>query len=266
VLGTKLCRSAGLAVGGAALLAGCSSAAAPSASPPQTTPAAQVSPAGSSPPVCPNPDGGTCVGPLTAGQTYRTATFQPAITYTVPAAGWSNLEDLSGNFLLVPPGNNLAGVNAGTSDYIGVYTAITPATLDQLPSCAFGPPPGLAGTPAAMATWFERQRPLAATLPQPVTVGGLHGLVLDLKLRPQAKMQTCIDDLTGKRLHMYPLITGLFHSELEHTLVPRLTLRLYLLTSGHHVLGIEVDDIPNAPGRLQTLSAEVNRLQFAAGS
>jgi hypothetical protein len=32
-------------------------------------------------------------------------------------------EDLPGNFLLVPPGSTLDGVNAGTSDDVGVYQA-----------------------------------------------------------------------------------------------------------------------------------------------
>lgn len=74
------------------------------------------------PPVCPNPEGHACLGPIAAG-TYSTSVFRPQITYTVPA-GWSNLEDTPGNFLLVPPGFDLPGVNRGTSDFIGIYASV----------------------------------------------------------------------------------------------------------------------------------------------
>jgi hypothetical protein len=53
--------------------------------------------------------------------TYDTVLFQPSLAYTV-AAGWANFEDEPGNFLLVPPNGDLGGANAGTSDFIGVYT------------------------------------------------------------------------------------------------------------------------------------------------
>ncbi len=56
---------------------------------------------------------------------YTTTMFEPTLTYSVPE-GWSNMEDLPGNFLLLPPGSTLEGVNAGTSDYLGVYTSVVP--------------------------------------------------------------------------------------------------------------------------------------------
>ena len=59
-------------------------------------------------PACPNGEGGACLGRLSAG-TYRTTVFSPGITYRVPK-GWQNLEDTPGNFLLVPPGQELEGV------------------------------------------------------------------------------------------------------------------------------------------------------------
>src|SRR5581483_11486337 len=75
---------------------------------------------------CPNPDDGMgterCLGTVTAG-TYTTQMFGPRLTYTVPD-GWQNLEDLEGNFLLVPPRSKLAGVDATTTDFVGVYTSV----------------------------------------------------------------------------------------------------------------------------------------------
>src|SRR3954452_11133974 len=74
---------------------------------------------------CPNPEvglGNECLGPVAAG-TYTTQLFSPTLTYTVPD-GWANLEDTAGNFLLLPPGSELTGVNTGASDYPGVYTYV----------------------------------------------------------------------------------------------------------------------------------------------
>jgi hypothetical protein len=68
---------------------------------------------------CPNPEGQQCLGKLTPG-TYKTVVFSPTITYTVPK-GWRNFEDTPGNFLLVPSRGDLPGVNAGTSDFVGIY-------------------------------------------------------------------------------------------------------------------------------------------------
>ena len=66
---------------------------------------------------CPDPGVGgvnTCLGSLQAG-TYQTSSFHPPLSYTVPA-GWDNEEDLPGNFLVLPPGSTIGGVNLGTSD------------------------------------------------------------------------------------------------------------------------------------------------------
>ena len=97
---------------------------------------------------CPNPEGGECLGPLTGG-TYATVEFQPGVTYTVPD-GWANYEDLPGNFLLAPPSGTLEGVNAGTSDYIGLYDGTAPASAncDEVP-CSWAS----RQTPEAMADW-----------------------------------------------------------------------------------------------------------------
>ncbi len=66
---------------------------------------------------CPNPHGGSCLGNLDPG-TYSTSVFDPKITYTVPA-GWTNFEDLPGNFWLFQQqdarkGNSAAATSAST--------------------------------------------------------------------------------------------------------------------------------------------------------
>lgn len=119
------------------LLAGCgSSGDAPTA-------AGSAAPSAAASPSCPSVHGGKCLGPLAAG-TYTTTEFHPQLTYSVPA-GWTNCEDLSGNFLLVPPGGTLDGVDAGTSDYVAAYSSAAP-----LKRCASGPNAAVETTPTGL--------------------------------------------------------------------------------------------------------------------
>ena len=172
-------------------------------------------------PVCPNPHGGACLGPVPAGL-YSTAVFQPALSFSVPA-GWDNEEDLPGNFLLLPPGMKLDGVDAGTSDYIGVYTQVAPDPACPAPS---GQP---MGAEHAMATCIAGRHDLIATKPRSVKIGGLSGYVLDVRLARGA-------DGTS-------LMVGLPPSGLEHGLIPGLSIRLYLLGFRSGALAVEIDDV-----------------------
>jgi len=160
------------------LAGGCSTAgqqAGGEASPP---PSAEVSAPGTPAQItCPNPHGGSCLGALAAG-TYTTKNFQPTLTYTVPD-GWGNFEDLDGNFLLLPPGATLEGGDAGTDDYIGIYSSVA-----AVQGCGSGSAPGVGHTPADIAAHLTANREaLKVSAPQAATVGGLQGLVLDLELQ-----------------------------------------------------------------------------------
>ena len=247
---------------------GCSSshsAAAQGSSTPSPSATASATPTGSTstaPPPCPNPEGGSCLGALHPGQTYTTSMFRPTISYSVPEAAWKNYEDLAGNFLIVPPENDLDGVNAGTSDFIGVYTSIAAARFIHLPNCASPPVSGVARTPQAFAAWVRHQRDVSATAPVPVSIGGLHGLRIDLKLKPGVRVPHCIDDLSGNPVRVLPILTGVPPSSLDHGLIPHLTMRLYLLTYRKSILGIELDDVAKAPGSLVSLSAVAEKLLF----
>lgn len=201
---------------------------------------------------CPNPDGGSCLGQLNAG-TYRTSTFHPAITYTVPG-GWSNFEDLPGNFLLVPPSGSLAGVNAGTSDYIGIYTSIGAAA----PGCAAGYAPSVGFTPKSIAHWFRRKRGLVTTRPISASVGRLHGLRLDIHLSSRWKKSCSYNHGTPT----VQLIVGVPPSDLAHTMVPHLTIRLYLLRYHGGTLAIEVDDVHKGHPHLGGYSRLLRQVKF----
>src|SRR6476620_612891 len=124
---------------------------------------------------CPNPEGGACLGALAAGQ-HTTTRFRPQLTYTVPA-GWSNIEDYEGNYLLAPPGVTLEGLQAETSDFIGV--AANAVLADD---CDFHAPPGVASTPSAFTAWLRSHAGFSTSNAHPALVGGLRGEVLDLRV------------------------------------------------------------------------------------
>jgi hypothetical protein len=230
----------------AMLLGACGGPSNPSAATP--TPSAlkseSPSPTLSPFPVCPNPNGGgACLGKLVAG-TYTTVGFHPQITYQVPA-GWSNFEDLPGNFLLIPPRGRLSGVDPGTSDFIGIYAHITA----EPPKCS-GPASNVAETPAAIAAFISRQHGLVVTKAKPVSVGGLNGLLIDVSLAKGSKGSKggCV-------------IVGLAPSGLEHGPVPGGVMRLYLLDNNGMTLAIEVTDV-SAGRHLEEYAKVVKDFQF----
>jgi hypothetical protein len=169
--------------------------------------------------------------------------FRPTIAYRVPK-GWGNFEDLPGNFLLIPPGGKLAGVDPGTSDFVGVYTSVVP----DRPGCDGSPP--VEQDPTAIAQWYSHQRSLETTTPHPVSVGGLDGTVLDLSL-PSGSDGAC-------------LFEGIPPSGLEHGLIPGLVIRLYLLRNGSETLAIEVDDVAGGGNHLDAYSSVVDDFGFAS--
>jgi hypothetical protein len=227
----------------APLFVSCSSASNPSTAPTDTgsgsTGGASSSTASGTPEPtrkpCPNPEGEACLGTLAAG-TYTTRNFHPAITYTVPA-GWKNYEDTAGNFLLVPPRGNLPGVNGGTSDFIGIYSSVTAPN-----GCEDGPAPGVLATPVNYRTWASHQPGFRNPKFRSASVGGLSGLVADLRLARGWK-KTCI---YSDGLPVQPMITGLGVSSLDHNVLPGQVTRLYLLDYLQGALGIEVVDIKDA--------------------
>jgi hypothetical protein len=213
------------------------------------------SPATTSTTCNPLEDGGPCLGELAAG-TYRTTVFTPRITYTV-TDGWANWEDLPGNFLLVPPGENLEGVNNDTSDFIGIYHGVAAAAAD----CQEIPEPGVGRSAKALAAWFSRHPGLVTTDPQQTTVGGLRGIVLDMTLN-QDWTATCPYAHAGEPL--VPLIIGAGPAALHHVINASFTTRLYLLDQGSSNIVIEVVDHPGDPLGLKDYAALINDIRFGS--
>jgi len=202
--------------------------------------------------ICPNSEGGKCLGKLKAG-TYKTVVFQPKLTYTVPA-GWTNFEDTPGNFLLVPARGDLLGVNAGTSEFIGIYTSVAA----EARSCNPRPASGIATHPATIASWIRRQKGLVSKPARTVAIGGLKGVSIDVMLGRGAGLHC-----PGYAPPYFPLLYGLSPSGLDHGMIPGLTWRLYLLSFRSGTLAIEVNDLAHG-AHLAEYAAIVKQLRFAS--
>lgn len=186
--------------------------------------------------VCPHPFGGQCLGTLVSGRRYRTTAFVPPITYTTPS-GWSNMEDLPGNFLLLPPGRSVEGVDAGTVDYLGVYSGATVAAAD----CSPKPMRGVGSKPDAVVSALANRPGLTVSDPRAVVVGGLKGIVIAIDLEPDTKAGCKVE---GART-IIPLIIGVGPASLEHAQSPGYRTCLYVLANegdGSNVI-VEVSDV-----------------------
>jgi hypothetical protein len=243
----------------AVTLAGCG----PSGSlPSPTTRATPAGPTATPRPLCPGRDGGECLGELQPG-TFHTVTFHPEITYTVPA-DWANYEDLPGNFLLIPPGGDAAGVNPGTSDFVGIYSGIA---AEKRECTGEEPAPGVAMTPAAIAAHWATIPSITVTATRPATIGGLTGLVVDMV--PNLAHPGACTNNDGSPYGYEPLIVGVGPADLEHGMIKNLFLRVYLLswtttaagltTTG--VVAIEMDDLHGGT-HLDTYSKVMSAVTF----
>lgn len=195
---------------------------------------------------CPFADGGTCLGPLDAG-TYTTTTFQPSITYTVPA-GWVDGEDLPGNFLLQLEND---------PRYIGIYRDGT-APL----GCEDTGVPGVGHSIDAWADWLTSHPGLVTSEPQPVSVGGLDGVYLDIGLDPG---WTTACPFSGGN-PVLPFIVGDGISSLQHVLFRGLEERLYLLD--YHGGNVAIEIGPEGAGSLddwlKVVDPVIDSIQFGA--
>lgn len=242
-------------------IVGCT--AAPSANPSPTSAgteaaAASVAPSLTGRPPCPygGERAGTCLGVLSAG-TYSTTSFAPPFTYTVPHDGWSNGEDRDGIFVLLAPGESFAGVEPDTSEWIGVFRSVGAAAA----GCDEKMEPGVVSA-QALTDWFTSQPGLVVTEPQPTSVGGLSGSMIELSLAPNWT-GTCPAPFPD--IPLVPLM-GIGPSEGLGVLVgASWPIRLYLLDFEDDNIAIYVMD---HPGRfsLDDYDAVIRTIQFDLGS
>jgi hypothetical protein len=195
---------------------------------------------------CPNPQGGTCLGRIPAG-TYTTTTFQPSITYTLPD-GWNNGEDLPGNFLLQLDGD---------PRYLGIYRNVTAPFGD----CEERADPDVQPTVDSFSDWLTSHPGLDTTEPEPVTIGGLDGIYLDIGLDPNWTT-TCFFS-EGKPV--VPFVIGAGPSSLDHVIHPGFHERPYLLEYDDSNIAIEVGpggaSLPNCLEQVITI---IDSLRFTS--
>ncbi len=227
-------RGLALAAVGALIAACAGTPAATSPAPPTAGPttAAAQAPSPSAAPSSPSAPATPSPSPTPVGQSVSLL-FQPTLTYTAPA-GWVQQEDSAGGVLLLPPGATPEGVDAGTSDYISVAASLAA----ESPDCNGQAAKGVPVTPAGIANWLAKRPALVTTKPKATAVGGLSGVVLDIRLAKGWTETPCGGGMKGATV-----IVGVAPSEFEHGMIPGLAMRLYLLDNAGAVLGVEVDDV-----------------------
>lgn len=202
---------------------------------------------------CPNPMGGQCLGELEGRTRHQTETFTPQIMYTTPA-GWSNMEDLPGNFLLLPPGRSIDGVDAGTADYLGIYSGASVSAADCAPEAM----PGVGLDPKAVVKALAERPGLKVSAPGEIVVGGLKGMVIVIDLEPGTRAGCKVEgDLT-----IVPLFIGVGPASVEHAQVPGLRTHLYVLDNGRSNVIVEVSDVGRDKRRFD-YERVIENLQFS---
>jgi hypothetical protein len=197
-------------------------------------------------PVCPNPDGGDCVGLLKAG-TYKTVRFQPSLMYTVPGGGWANMEDNPVSFTLAPPGVPVRQAQAATNIII-VWPGVEAAAMN----CSGGPDTNIT-TPKAIAHWLTHHVAVTATPPRPVGVGGLNGYVVSVRLAARGGVRC------GAPFRNVPLLNNVADPQAQYAIGgPSDHALIYLLNMQGDTLGIIADSTnPQRP----SLAADANVIQ-----
>jgi hypothetical protein len=215
-----------------------------------------------------------CLGVLEAG-TYKSQYVDPrvkngawipnfgAVTFRAPA-GWANSGDFPSQFILTPAtdyaNESPDGPAPGAIHEIRLVTQ--PAAAIQDGSCAANDDTSVGRTVDALVGWLRAQPSLEAGIPEPITIDGHPGLMLDLRLSPSWTAR-CPGDgepsaavLTEAAFHLDSYTVGLAGRE---------QLRLILLDLGKDdVLGIVVDS--SLPDRFAGLTESalpiIQSLQF----
>ena len=198
---------------------------------------------------CPFPDGGACLGPMTAG-THTSVAFATPTTFVVPD-GWVNFEDLRGNLALLPPGGDIGGVDAGTSDALGIAANVAVDT----PDCSGRPERGVGHSARAIAHALATRPGLSVAGPTSVTLGGLDGYVLDIRLAKGWTKMSCSGQPD------VPLLVGVSPSDFADAVLGDIAIRMYLLDDGDRTIAVQIADVSGG-GRLATYQAVVDGLRF----
>jgi len=199
---------------------------------------------------CPVADSGTCRGVLAAG-TYTSRSFRPRFSFHVPGR-WANYLDISGLYLLQPPGAKPPGTSI-EGNFIGLETRVAPEARDCQSHVD-----RVRTTPAAIANWIAKQHDLVVNHRHGITVGGLHGVALDVSMARRAK--GCLS--AGATTPAAPLLVGIGPSSFDHEVAPGNDERHYLLAYKGGTLDIQMVDTSGG-GHLARYTAIVRTFHFS---
>jgi hypothetical protein len=120
---------------------------------------------------------GSCAGVLAAGS-HTSASWQPPLTYTVPAGWVNNYDHVDGYTLLPVTAANQTLFGAGGQ--IFYYLVLMKNERLAASDCSNKPQAGAGFTAAQVVSGLTSRPGLDVTTAAPVTVGGLSGLQLDV--------------------------------------------------------------------------------------
>lgn len=198
---------------------------------------------------CSDPELPTCAGPLEPGA-HRSELFVPPIDYIIPLdspVAWDNPEDRPGTYTLHPAGPD--------TDAIFFFRDVRVLTE----GCSPRIDDGVGSTAAEIADWMERNPGLISTNVQPVTHGGLRGVLLDIAASG-TYTTVCPNnrDTYAEGLPILPLFAGAGSGELSWFVGGDERMRLYLLDMpGGGNLVISIDAIA---GDFETLLEVTQRV------
>jgi len=198
---------------------------------------------------CNDPELPSCAGPLGPGP-HRSKLFIPPIDYIIPPdspVAWDNPEDLPGTFTLHPAGPRTDAIFFFRD--VRVYTEGCDPQFDE----------SVGNTAADIAAWMEANPGLIATNVQPVTHGGLRGVVLDIAASGTYTTVCPNDNKTyPDELPILPLFGGAGSGDLAWFIGGDERLRFYLLDMpGGGNLVISIDAIG---GDFETLLETTRRV------
>jgi hypothetical protein len=156
-----------------------------------------------------------------------------------------------GEYILLPPGSH--PTEGGPRDWIAFEANVTLMPV----GC---PPPGTdvfdpKKKAVDIASWMASRAHLTTSQPRPISVGGLSGVVIDVRLADGAPPE-CFDVPAVMLVHGLPPSDGY-----DQAIGPRAAMRFYFFDQGEEVLMIEIDDVSNGD-RLDEFSDVVDTVRF----
>jgi hypothetical protein len=199
----------------------------------------------------------TCQGLLDPGE-FRSTVLDPAISFEVTEPGWT-WDYSAGSFRIMadPFHEELHSPD-------GIYFLRDPAIASQ--DCEETEEPGVGRSVKNLVAWLEAAPGLRVTDPKPVTIGGLDGMMLDLRLDPGWSRPCFWSD----KMPAVPLIfRGAAVGGYNWAMIPDMSLRWYVLDSADEVIVINLEDGPGGVTRDDLLTAGteiIDSLTFSSSS